>query len=349
MGGFQTGPEPVAEVDSGWAQMFVLTVLLMNVAFPIVALVYAKSILAKRPGVNTVSMPVSEKSAAGIAGGTLIIAIFGFLAFLAGTSINFWGFGWSAAALLALFGIAAGSWFSLRSKAGKDMAKETEKLEDQMPDMLFQLGSRLGEGQALERALDDVAVTMAGTEIGEFLGGALARMRRSGTGLGEILFNAEDGILNNHPSRKLRASMRLIIEAAAKDPETAGTILIAMSNHMRDLANSDKEMRLKLRSTIDSMKNTAILFAPVIMGVTVGLYKLLADTFGDMNGAATMPAPYFILIIGIYLLATVATIMYFCSGIEHGRGRWKRDTAVALPVAAIIFCITSLGALMAFG
>jgi Flp pilus assembly protein TadB len=347
MGGFQMGPQPETQTQESWAPVFVLSVLAMNIMFPMVALVYAKSILAKRPGVHTVALADAENSASKMAGGATVIAIFIMLAYLVGNYLNFWGIQWSIAALLAVLGIAAGLWYALQSP--KNRMKELEKLEDQMPDMLFQLGSRLGEGLALEKALEDVASTMKATEMGEFLSSVLSRMRRSGTGLADLLFSPEAGMMNSHPSRKLRVAMKLIVEAASKDPETAGSMLITMSNHMRDLANADKEMRLKLRSTIDSMKNTAILFAPVIMGVTVGLYRLLADTFGDMNGAETMPSPYFIMIIGIYLLATVATIMYFCSGIEHGRGRWKRDTAIALPVAAAIFCATSIGALLAFG
>ncbi|MDD4307813.1 MAG: hypothetical protein PHU53_03285 [Thermoplasmata archaeon] len=346
MGGFQMAPGDEPQAAESWAPMFVLSVLLMNVVFPAIAIVYAISILARRPGISGSAQPPKETS--GAVGAVLIISLFTALAFVCGTTISFWGLEWAIASLVMLFGIATGLWFGLRQTSDADRSKEAEKLESQMPDMLFQLGSRLGEGIALERALEDVSGTMEKSEMGDFLAGVLAAMRRSGMGLSDLLFNPESGMMAKHPSRKLGAALRLTVEAAAKDPEAAGGILIALSNHMRDLANADREMRLKLRSTIDSMKNTAILFAPVIMGVTVGLYALLSQTFGEMNGAATMPAPYFIMVMGVYLLSTVATIMYFCSGIEHGRGRWKRDTAVALPVAAAIFCATSLGALMAF-
>ena len=174
-------------------------------------------------------------------------------------------------------------------------------------------------------------------------------MQRSGLSLSEMFFSNDLGILNEHPSRKLRASMKLVVESSEKNPEMAGGMLILMSNHMRDLANTDKEMRLKLSSTVDSMKNTAILFAPVIMGVTIGLYSLLSGAFGEMSGADVMPVSCFILVIGIYLVLTVMTIVYFCSGIEKGHGQWKKDVSIALPISTTIFCITSLGALLAFG
>ena len=218
-----------------------------------------------------------------------------------------------------------------------------------MPDMLFQLGSRLTEGLAIEKALEEVGESMKDTEIGDFLANIMEKLRRSGLGLEELMFSDDAGILTRHPSRKLRATMKLVIETVSKNPEIAGSMLMSMSNHMRELVNTDKDMQVKLRSTIDSMKNTALFFAPVIMGVTVGLYRLLSQTFGEMQGSQPIPDFYFIMVMGIYLLMTVAVIIAFCSGIENGRGKWQADVAVALPVSAIVFSITSLGALMAFG
>ncbi len=349
MGGFDMAQQPAVAVSEGWHRILFFSILLMNVAFPLTAFAYARSILSKRPGIHTAPEASEKTEANGMAVSLVIMAIFFCAALGIGTLMHFWDIQWSVAALVALFGLSAGLWYALAPHVPQIGAKKLLRLEEQMPDMLFQLGSRLGEGVALEKALEDAAETMAGTEMGGYLGSIIARMRRSGQGLEDVLFSPSNGMMTHHPSRKLRAAMRLTVEAARKDAETAGSILITMSNHSRDLANSDREVRLKLRSTIDSMKNTAILFAPVIMGVTVGLYALLSRTFAEMNGSVPMPAPYFIMIIGIYLLLTVGTIMYFCSGIEHGRGRWKRDTAIALPVAAIIFCVTSIGALMAFG
>jgi Flp pilus assembly protein TadB len=349
MGGFNVGQEQAAPQNDSWLPVFGLSVLLMNVIFPAVSFAYAGSILARRPGIHTVAGKDSGTGLTKYIIGAAVFSVILVLAYVTGAMLDFWGIEWSIAALLIIFGISLGAWCVLAMGVRAGALKKTERLEDRMPDMLFQLGSRLGEGMALERALEDVARTMKDTEMGEFLGDVLSRLRRSGAGINDVLFSSTMGLMPKHPSRKLGAAMRLVVESAGKDPETAGSILITMSNHMRDLANSDKDMRMKLRSTIDSMKNTAILFAPVIMGVTVGLYALLSQTFSEMNGAVTMPAPYFIMVIGIYLLMTVATIMYFCSGIEHGRGRWKRDTGLAMPVAAIIFCVCSLGALLAFG
>ncbi len=348
MGGFDMGVQEQQAAEGSWIPTLVLSILLMNLAFPLAAFAYASSILSRRPGIHTVSEPAKEGRASATIMAAVIIGASALLAFITGRYLEFWGLEWSVAALLLLSGLVVGIRHALTPGKSPTDVRKVEKLEEQIPDMLFQLGSRLGEGQALERAIEDAAETLSGTEIGNFLVSILARMRRGGNSLGDVLFS-DDGIVAVHPSRKLRAALRLAVEAAGKDPETAAGMLITMSNHMRELASSDREMRIKLRSTVDSMKNTAILFGPVIMGVTVGLYGLLSETFSGMNGSAAMPTPYFIMIIGIYLMATVATIMYFCSGIERGRGHWKRDVATALPLSAMIFCAASLGSMMAFG
>ncbi len=348
MGGLGMGLQEPQAAEGSWVPMLVLSILLMNLAFPVAALAYAGSILARRPGVHAVRETEERHGLQGMLQAIIVIGIAGALAWFIGARIRFWGLEWSVAALVILSGLGIGLWLVLRPGHSRADSGKAERLEEQMPDMLFQIGSRLGEGTALEKAIEDVSATMSGTEAGIFLAEVLSKMRRGGGSLGDVLFSV-NGMAARHPSSKLRAAMRLMTEATAKDSETAGGMLIAMSNHMRELASSDRDMRIKLRSTVDSMKNTAVLFGPVIMGVTVGLYGLLSETFSDMNGSAAMPTPCFVMIIGIYLLTTVATIMYFCSGIERGRGHWKGDVAAALPVSALIFCAVSLGSLMAFG
>lgn len=347
LGGFDIGSAP-SEDAMDWPRVFALSVLAMDLMFPMAAFAYARRILAKRPGLHSVGLR-EPRAGMDIPFALVVLAASAAAAFAIGTGVDMWGLGWSLAALAMLLGAAFSLWLALRSRIRLAELRALEALEDQMPDMLFQLGSRLGEGRSLERALEDVSRTMRDTEMGGFLADALARARRSGAGLQETLFSRRGGMLNSHPSAKLRAAMRLVVEAAGKDQAMVSGMLMTMSGHMRDLAASDKDMRLKLRSTIESMRNTAMLFAPVIMGVTVGLYGLLAATFSEMGGAEAMPTPHFIAVIGVYLLATVATIMYFCSGIERGRGQWRRDASAALPLSALIFAAASIGALLAFG
>lgn len=351
-GGFDLGLDAATtQSQNDWLPAFAISVILMDIGFPSIAFFYSRGILSRRPGIHTLSLSsealdIKKRLPAGI----VIAMVFLAISWAYGTYFLFWDIEWSVSALIAISGIALAAGFTLGlGSSPENKIKELEKLEDQMPDMLFQLGSRLTEGLAIEKALEEVADSMKDTEIGNFLANLMEKLRRSGLGLEELMFSDDTGMLTRHPSRKLRATMKLVVEAASKNPEMAGSMLMSMSNHMRELANTDKDMQVKLRSTIDSMRNTALFFAPVIMGVTVGLYGLLSQTFGEMQGTQSIPEFHFIMIMGVYLLMTVAIIIAFCSGIENGRGKWQSEVAIALPVSAIVFSITSLGALMAFG
>jgi Flp pilus assembly protein TadB len=339
--------------QQSWHGSFLLSFLIMDVFFPVIALLYARSILWKRPSIHSVSVSAERASTRKRAlGSALILACFCALAYLTFSFVSFWEMEAAIATLLVILGLGLSiGYYLLGSREGAGHSKkDLEKLEDQMPDMMFQLGARLVEGLALEAALEEVAVSMEGSEIGRFLSESIGKMKLSGQSLNDVLLS-KNGLLEKYKSRKLAATMKLILDSAEKDQQTAGDILITMSNHMRDLSKADKEMRLKLRSTVDSMRATALIFAPVIMGVTVGLYSLLGTAFSEMNGTDIMPVPIFTAIIGIYLIFTIITIIYFCSGIENGRSKAdaSRQIGAALPLATLIFFATSLGALMAFG
>jgi hypothetical protein len=95
------------------------------------------------------------------------------------------------------------------------------------------------------------------------------------------------------------------------------------------------------------MKATGMIFAPLVMGVTSGLFFLLSGVFESLgSGAQMIPSPIFVLIVGIYLILTVIIIMYFTTGIEHGADPIERryQTGIALVVALLIFTVTTVAA-----
>jgi len=97
------------------------------------------------------------------------------------------------------------------------------------------------------------------------------------------------------------------------------------------------------------MKATGVIFAPMVMGVTVALYAFLSNTFLDLQDVlptAMIPVPAFQLILGVYLMITVVVIMYFVAGIEWGEDWVERKFLVgsALPIAVLIFSLTAVGA-----
>jgi hypothetical protein len=217
-------------------------------------------------------------------------------------------------------------------------------MEGEFPDALFQLGSRIAEGNPLEIALMKTGENMPNTLIGSLFENVSFQLRTTRSTLNEVLFG-KFGLLNDVPSRTINASMKTIVETVKKDAATAGQTIIGMSEYITDMKKVEHDIRIELSSTVDMMKSTGILFAPLVMGITSALYVLLFNEFSNIPGAAAMvPPQIFFLIIGIYLMLAVMVSIYFSVGIQHGGDgiEMKYSMGIALSMSVVIFTATTL-------
>jgi Flp pilus assembly protein TadB len=322
--GLSTGGDPRATA--------VITVLLMDVAFPGVAFAYAYSVIGKRPG--TSSPPRVATGKAGLLGPAAIAALLATLAFVvaAGGSEG----GLIVAALLVLGAISLPAAYLLASAASRARAerKRMMTMESEFPDALFQLGRRVAEGVPLESAFPFVGGRMKDSEIGRLFACIGVAMGSSGLSPESALFDDELGALRNIGSRTIRAALRSVVSSSEMDPRTAGKMMMDFSGYLRDLQKTDHEIRLQLSGISENMRNTATLFAPLIMGVTVGLFALLSRTFADVGeGVEMMPVWLFTATVGVYLMLMVLVISHFCSRLLHGDDdvelRWRIGTSLA--------------------
>jgi Flp pilus assembly protein TadB len=357
-----------AEADSQ-ATGHLWIVFLMDVIFPVVGATYAYHVLGNRPGTT---IPLHERTgmrdesvrnlrivafSAGAVAVITGIAVLAATRHIIGSFLIIWGAGMSIS--LYYFAMVRGN---------RRAIKNIRKMEEEFPDALFQLGSRIAEGNPVEHALKTTSETMKGSEIGKLLEKISFQIQISRTTLEEALFG-QDGMLSEFPSSTIRATMKILVEVAKKDAHAAGQTMISISTYLRDMKNIEHQIKTSLRSSVESMKATGIIFAPLVMGVTSALYFLLFGVFGGLGGGVTgglsgglaggsagglgggfgtgtgMMAPsLFVLVIGVYLLLTVMIIMYFCTGIEHGADPVERkyQTAVAIPVALLVFTVATM-------
>jgi len=66
------------------------------------------------------------------------------------------------------------------------------------------------------------------------------------------------------------------------------------------------------------MKTTALLLAPIVLGVTYAIYLSLASMLGDQGSTAN--AGLFFIVLGIFLAQMDAVVVYFVWGIEGKKG-----------------------------
>jgi hypothetical protein len=179
-------------------------------------------------------------------------------------------------------------------------------------------------------------------------------LRLTRSTLDEVLFGRK-GILTDFPSRTVTASMKMVVESVKKDSATAGQTIVGISHYLKDLKKLDSDIKVQLSSVMDTMRTTAMFFAPLVMGITAALFIVLSTiTQGIDLGSAgqlglsvaikeSVPAPVFTLIIGVYLLLTVSIIMFFTSGIRSGPDPVERkyEIGTALPVAMAVFTLAT--------
>ncbi|UCF08835.1 MAG: hypothetical protein JSW28_03860, partial [Thermoplasmata archaeon] len=216
-----------------------LIVFLMDIVFPVATLGYAYHILGKRPGTTSppkVESRLTKNEKTSIIMISLIIAI-GLAIFAFGPVNEQLGdFGRIIGSLPLLWGIGFGLAYYCRATSAwqKKRRDEIIQMEKEFPDALFQLGSRIAEGDPLEIAFRKTSVTMKGTLIGDLFRRIAYTLQLSKTTLEKALFG-DIGILNKLPSRTIRATMKTVVEVEKKDPTTAGQTIVGICTYLRDM------------------------------------------------------------------------------------------------------------------
>jgi Flp pilus assembly protein TadB len=267
-------------------------------------------------------------------------------------------FGWVYLPILWALGGAVSFYTFMSARELKRRRDEIKKLEDELPDALFQLGSRISEGKAIEAALEKTSETMKGTLMAALFHRMARVLQMTRTSLDEALFG-RSGILKDHPSRILQATMRTVVEVVKKDAITAGQTIVGLSNHLRDMQKVEHEIRTKLSQVMGMMTSTALIFAPVVLGVTSALYFVMAHVMEGLKGVSgagfsfgggtVVPYQTFTLVLGFYLFLTVLVISYFVSGMKEGDDPvdLKFQIGRTMPVALLIYSLaTMVGGMM---
>ncbi len=315
-----------------------LVMLMMDVVFPAATLVYAFNILSETPG-PTMTLD-SKRIRTGNRGVILLMALGTTLVMLGIMNLDTFG------SYLVIWSIALPVSAHLISATHRKRreSRRIRKLEAELPDALFFLGTRITEGKPIEEAMMDTAKSMKDTEIAELLRRVHYRTMVFGMTLERALFG-DKGVLLEVPSATLKATMKSFVEVASKDSVKAGHMIAKTAEHLKDLKRLEEENRRRLKTSTESMKMTALFFAPIVMGVTFALFVLLTDTFGMIGSSDDMMAPhFFFIVLGIYLSLMIAISMYFVTTIEKGNDQIERNHSIGigLIVGIGVFTISSM-------
>jgi Flp pilus assembly protein TadB len=293
------------------------TVILMDFVFPAAAFAYAFTVLGRRPGTSSATCYKGDGRKVPLAPIVICALMLCAGVLLALQSSELWTL---LGVLFAIGGVAvsAGLYLYITTAERKRERDSILKMEGEFPDALFQLGRRVAEGIPLEAAFGKVGGSMAGSDVGRLFLRISNGIRMTGMPIEKALFDPEFGALAGVRSRTIRATLKAVVSSAELDPSAAGKMMMDFSGYLRDLRKADQDIRLQLSGVSENMRSTATFFAPLIMGVTVGLYSLMSNTFAEIGGSNGMPVWLFAAIICIYLSLMVCAISYFCSRLLYG-------------------------------
>jgi hypothetical protein len=289
---------PIATVE--------ILVVLYVIVFPLVTLVYAKTILSKRPGgyvppnIPDDHPKLPKKGTARIGGMTLPIvpvAIMLFFAiFLTGyfiedasqiseedLAIHLERYGeeldqpsYIQYYLPMSIAVALGFYFYGRSVDKKKIQDKVIKMEFEFKDAMYLMASRLGEKKPLEDCLGYVKKFMPESPVATELFGNIQRnIMVLGLTLRSAIFDNVYGAMKHIHSRLMDTSFRIMVDSIDLGPEVASYSLLGVSEQIRNTQKINDLMRKLLDEVTGMMSSMATFIGPVVLGMIASLQEVI--------------------------------------------------------------------------
>src|SRR3989344_4282534 len=139
--------------------------------------------------------------------------------------------------ILSLFvPLALALFFSLTySGKTKELMKtrnDTNVLEEEFTNTMFQLGNRLGDGIPAEIAFAKVAESTRGQKTEGFFALVNQNIQQLGMSLEKAIFDPKRGAIIYYPSALISTSMRILVESVKKGLKVAAQSLMSISEYV---------------------------------------------------------------------------------------------------------------------
>ncbi len=336
---------PMLEIGAGGVGLLPLALLLL-VAVPGVTLVGASKILTR----NFLGAPVAKLDArwalvAGLMAPSCAFAMVGLL-------ILFPGALGLPAPYLVVAAIASGGLIggTVLLRRGGAREAEASAIGEGLADLLHAVGTKMAAGRSAEYALLEAVEPIKATPLGERLRGVLFDVivgRRS-------LIDAIERDAEVRDAPRVFPALRLLASAAARDTEAAGRVVLHLSEFERLRAEAVESLRSRCRGVVENTRMTVVVFAPMILGVTAGMFGLLSSVgVSFVPGARTtggISSESFAVLAVVYLALEVALADWFGArmGSDRPVSAFARALARDLPVASLLFGVTLAGSSLLF-
>ncbi|MDG6228736.1 MAG: hypothetical protein QCH96_02080 [Candidatus Thermoplasmatota archaeon] len=245
----------------------------------------------------------------------------------------------------------------------KKIRDTIKHMEKEFSDALYIIGNRISEEKSPEESFLYTAETMKGSSIAELFSHTSYNLTALHTTISDALFNNEYGSLKHVYSERIRAIMRLFVEGIKKSQRSVSISIIRLADHLKELQEVETRIKENLSLLSSTLRSTAMIFAPMIAGVTLAITQLISNIiqkttqsldistlsdssvmYGITNSFSleNIDPTYFVLVIGVYIIELVFLLTRFTNGIDEGddTAEFSFQLGRSLPVAVMVLTVS---------
>lgn len=274
--------------------------------------------------------------------------------------------------------IAVAVYIELTTREKRKIQMKFMQMESEFKDSLYVLASRLGENKPIEDALRHTQIFLPNNIVSqEVFGKTVDNIHVLGMPLEAAVFDPAYGSLRHNPSQIITSSMKIAIDSVKLGVGVAARTLISLSRQLGNSERVSKMLTLLIKDITGTMKTVSIYIAPIVLGITTSLQRVVIVTLVSINGSASDTPPVdpnlgsnlpgvgsfsgtdissfvkpeviatlatpgeFLIIVAIYVIELVIIMNYFVTLIEENNPLVaKQNAGRYLPIAMFLFVVT---------
>jgi hypothetical protein len=207
--------------------------------------------------------------------------------------------------------------------------------ETELALLLYEMGNLLESGSGPEQAL---TLALSSRPSSPTLDRVRLCLSLQISGLGGLSSGLKEDALLLRSAPLSNQALVAVLAACEKDPQAAGAMALDLAQYLSELQKAKEGMRVQLRSIMDMMTFTAVIFAPLVIGLTTSIFAAISAT-GQVGGGLQDAD----LIGGVYVLELCLISAYMTTFIA-GDGKWVSwawRSALSCPISALVLISAS--------
>lgn len=325
-----TAPEPMNDLQT------TSIAATLAIVFPLSMFVYCREVLSRHPLPKKHSGPHRRSLAL-----TIVVAALAAGICLVGSECQkILGTPMVAIPTLMIVSVVVALIFVGESKAHKDSEKVIGWRERSRATRL--LAQSLAGKNSPEVAMWETARKMEGTETSHRLREHLFLLTQGRLDLRGV----SERLATRFPSADLDDAIKLVLEAADGDTYLASRVAERLSQDIRETGRIEEDARSEIGPIVQTVRNTVLFFAPLVLGVTASISLLMNSYFPRVPSTDSF---WFILVLGFMLIGNLAVSVFFTETLHINRGRLMEKIGTKALVATAVYCVSVITSSFAFG